>query len=306
VTRPNRLRRSCLAVPATNERALAKAPTLDADMVFVDLEDAVPPAAKNDETRSRAAAALREHDWRPATLAVRINGIGTGWWRRDLEVLVAEAGARLDVVVVPKVESPEALASVDAALGQLEASSGRGPIGIEALIESARGLVEVERIAGASPRLEALVFGPADFAASLGVSQRSIGEIDPAYPGDQWHYARSRIAATAHAFGLQPIDGPYADVADLDGLEESARRARLLGFAGKWVVHPGQIATANAAFSPTEEELRHAREVLAALDEAADADGRGALLHDGAMIDAASRRLAEAVVHRGDAERMQT
>ncbi|HEY7004686.1 MAG TPA: CoA ester lyase [Gaiellaceae bacterium] len=297
----NRLRRTCLAVPATNERALAKAPTLSADEVFVDLEDAVAADAKGDEPAQRAARALSEGDWRARTVSVRINGLTTDWWRRDLELVVSGAPARLDSVVLPKVESAADVETAAGALAELEAQLGlQRPIALQAQIESARGLVEVERIAGSSPRLESLVFGPGDYAASLGVAQRFIGELDPGYPGDQWHYARSRIAAAAHAFGLQPIDGPYAAFADEEGLRESARRARLLGFEGKWVVHPDQIEIVNAEFSPTEEELAHALRVLDTL-AAADDSGRGVAVAGGAMVDEASRKLAEGVVRRAQA-----
>ena len=168
---------------------------------------------------------------------------------------------------------------------------------VEVQIETALGLTRVEEIAAASPRIEALVFGPGDYAASLGVSQAQIGGIDPAYPGDQWHYARSRIAVAAHANGLDPIDGPFAAFRDEAGLVETARRARLLGFTGKWVIHPGQIEACNREFSPSQDEVTAAHRLLAALDKAAR-EGRGAAELDGAMIDEASRRLAEAVIAR--------
>ena len=203
----NRLRRTSLAVPATNERALAKARTLDADEVFVDLEDAVSADAKS-EVREGAARALAGGDWRAQTLSVRINGVATTWWRGDLEVVVRGAAGRLDSVVLPKVESGGDVDTVAGVLAELEAElDSKRPIALQAQIESPKGLIEVERIAGSSARLETLVFGPGDYAASLGIGQRFIGEI-AGYPGDQWHYARSRIAAAAHAFGLQPIDGP--------------------------------------------------------------------------------------------------
>lgn len=301
MTRPNRLRRSCLAVPGSSERLLSKAPTLEVDMAIVDLEDSVPAPLKNDETRARVVRALVERPWRAPTLAVRVNPVESEWCERDLTVVLEGAGPRVDCVVVPKADDAAQVETVDRQLSELEASLGlERPIGLEVQIESARGLVEVERIAVASPRLETLVFGPGDYAASLGVPQHSIGTIDPAYPGDQWHYPRSRIAAAAHAFGLQPIDGPYGEIGDPDGLRDSARRARLVGFTGKWVIHPGQIETCNEIFSPTSRELEHALGVLAALDGAAGS-GEGAALHDGAMIDEASRRLAEAVVDRARA-----
>ena len=297
----SRLRRTCLAVPATNERALAKAPSLPADAVFIDLEDAVAADAKGDQARERAAGALTDGEWQGQTLSVRVNGLATRWWRRDVDVVVRGANGRLASIVLPKVESTADVETADRLLGELEEELElEQRIGLEAQIESARGLVEVERIAACSARLETLVFGPGDYAASLGIAQRSLGEVDPDYPGDQWHYARSRIAAAAHAFGLQPIDGPYAALADEDGLRESARRARLLGFQGKWVVHPDQIEPVNEEFSPTSEELAHALRVLDAL-RSADGCGQGAAVLDGLMIDEASRKLAEGVVRRARA-----
>jgi citrate lyase subunit beta/citryl-CoA lyase len=283
--------RSILYTPALSLDRVVKAWSYDADVHLIDLEDAVPARAKTDETRRAAARALAEADWRAPTVAVRINGPATEWWERDLELVVEGAAEQLDCIVVPKVESADDVERVERKLGEL----GDGRIGLDVQIESARGLVEVERIAAASARLEALVFGPGDYAASLGLAPRSIGAIDPEYPGDQWHYARSRIAAAAHAFGLDPVDGPYADVADLEGLRESARRARLLGFTGKWVIHPAQVEVVHQVFSPTSEEVEHARAVLAALP-----DGGVATL-DGTMVDEASRRLAEAVLARAGA-----
>jgi citrate lyase subunit beta / citryl-CoA lyase len=274
-----RARRSCLSVPGNSERMLAKARTLPADEVILDLEDAVPATEKTPETRRLVVEALAG-EWAAPTVAVRVNAVGTPWFTDDLRAL---AGAPVDVVVVPKVESPD---DVAAAAGLTDAA-------LEAQIESARGMVEVERIA-ASPRLEALVFGPGDYAASLGIPQLEIGAIDAAYPGDQWHYARARIAVAAHAFGLDAIDGPYAALKDADGLRESARRARLLGFTGKWAIHPDQIEPCNEAFSPTPEELERAEALLAAYREA----GEGAAAYEGAMIDEASRKLAERLVAR--------
>jgi citrate lyase subunit beta/citryl-CoA lyase len=269
--------------------------------VLVDLEDAVPAAAKGDEVRERAARAFAASDWRAETVSLRVNGLTTDWWRRDLELVARGAAARLDSVVLPKVESAADVEAAAEVLAELEGELGlERPIALQAQIESAKGLVEVEAIAGSSARLETLVFGPGDYAASLGVTQRFIGEIDPGYPGDQWHYARSRIAAAAHAFALQPIDGPYAALADEEGLRESARRARRLGFQGKWVIHPDQIEIVNAEFSPTEEELAHALRVLDTL-AAADDSGRGVAVAGGAMVDEASRKLAEGVVRRAQA-----
>ena len=262
-----RPRRSCLTVPAASPRMLAKAALLPADEIVVDLEDGVPPAEKEEARgRLRDAAAA-------GTLAVRINGLRTRWWRDDL---AAVAELRPDVVVVPKVESADEIHEVAALLP--------AGVGLEAQIETARGLVEVERIAAAGGPLEALVFGPGDFAASLGIPVLTIGS-------GSFAYALARISVAAHAFGLQAVDGPYASLGDLDGLRRSAAEALAHGFDGKWVVHPDQIAPVAEAFTPSEEELERARRILAA--------GDGASRLEGDMVDVATKKLAAAVLARG-------
>jgi citrate lyase subunit beta/citryl-CoA lyase len=279
---------------------LAKAAVLEPDEVVIDLEDAVSPSEK-DASRARVVAALTDQVWGARTLAVRVNAVDSEWFADDVAALVRDAGPRIDALVIPKVESVDAVEAVDGLLGELETRAGVGPTELELLIESALALTRVEAIAGAAgERTSALVFGPGDFAASLGMPQASIGGIDPAYPGDQWHYARSRIAVAARAFGLDPIDGPYAEFGDEDGLVESARRARAVGFVGKWVIHPDQIDACTRVFSPSEDELATARRLMEALDEAAR-DGRGAATLDGAMIDEASRKHAEAILARAQA-----
>jgi citrate lyase subunit beta / citryl-CoA lyase len=249
---------------------LAKAASLPADELVFDLEDGVAPGDKTDATRALLVDAVRAGA--AATVAVRINGVGSPWWRDDL---AAVAEARPDVVVIPKVESPDDVAAV---AGLVPAGTG-----IEAQIETARGLVEVERIAAARHGLEALVFGPGDFAASLGAPVLTIGE-------GSWDYALARIVVAARAFGLQAVDGPYAAIRDHDGLRASAERALAHGYDGKWVVHPDQIAPVNDVFSPSEEDLERARRILAA--------GEGATLVDGAMVDKATHRLAAALLAR--------
>ena len=249
---------------------LAKAGSLPADELVFDLEDGVAPEDKTDATRAQLVDAVRAGA--AATIAVRINGVGSAWWRDDL---AAAAKARPDVVVIPKVESPDDVAAVAALVPP--------GTGIEAQIETARGLVEVERIAAAGHGLEALVFGPGDFGASLGVPVLTIGE-------GSWDYALARIVVAARAFGLQAVDGPYAAIRDLDGLRASAGRALAHGFDGKWVVHPDQIAPVNEVFTPSPEELERAQRILAA--------GEGATLVDGAMVDKATHRLAAALVAR--------
>jgi citrate lyase subunit beta / citryl-CoA lyase len=261
-----RPRRSCLTVPASSPRMLAKAAGLPADEVVVDLEDGVAPADK-EEARSHLGDAVARR-----TLAVRINGVGTPWWQDDLE---AVAGRRPDVVVLPKAESADHVRAVAELLPEL--------VGLEVQIESARGLVEVERIAAVGGPLEALVFGPGDFAASMGVPVLTIG-------AGAFGYAMARIAVAARANGLQVVDGPYADLRDADGLRRSAESALALGFDGKWVVHPDQIEPVNEAFSPSPEEVERARRILAA--------GDGAGLVDGEMVDVATKRMAAAVLAR--------
>lgn len=247
---------------------LAKALTLAADEVVVDLEDGVPEAEK-EAARARATEAVRGGLGR--TTALRVNGRGTPWWEDDLR---AAAAARPDVVVLPKVESPDDVAAAAELLPD--------GIGLEALVETARGLVEVERIAAAGHGLEALVFGPADFAASVGVPVLTIG-------AGAWDYALARIAVAARANGLQAVDGPHALLGDEAGLVASAERALAYGFGGKWVVHPDQVAPVNAVFTPSAEELERARRLLAA---------EGAARHGDEMVDAVSRKLAESVLAR--------
>jgi citrate lyase subunit beta / citryl-CoA lyase len=268
---------------------LAKAAELAADEIILDLEDAVPANEKTDATRSRVIAAILGSHWHVRTRSVRVNAVGTPWFEDDVRQLVRHAGTAINSIVLPKVESSDDIGTAAALVG--------GRVVLEAQIESARGLIEVERIAGASPRLDALIFGPGDFAASLGIPQLDIGGFDQHYPGDQWHYARARIAVAAHAFGLDAIDGPYSAIDDVAGFRESARRARLVGFIGKWAIHPSQISICNETFSPTTDEIRHAELVLATLEQAAQS-GYGTAALGGTMIDEASRRMAEAVLGR--------
>ena len=262
-TRP---RRSCLTVPASSAKMLAKAAGLPADEVVVDLEDGVAPADK-DAARGRLAEAAAL-----GTLAVRINAVGTAWWQDDLAAIAAR---RPDVVVLPKAASAEDVRQVVALLPE--------GVGLEVQVESARGLVEVERIAAVGGPLEALVFGPGDFAATMGIPVLTIGS-------GTFDYALARISVAAHAYGLQAIDGPYADIQDLDGLRRTAGVALGHGFDGKWVVHPDQIAPVNEAFTPTAEELERARRILAAEE--------GVSLVDGEMVDDATKRMAAAVLAR--------
>jgi citrate lyase subunit beta/citryl-CoA lyase len=292
-----RARRACLVVPGNSERMLAKAAGLPADEVIVDLEDAVPPAEKTEAARRLVTTMLTGQDWNAPTLAVRVNVVESRWFEDDVTELLQHAGDALDALVLPKIESAAQVEAAGALLDRLGSD-----VALEAQIESARGLVNVEQIAAASPRLEALIFGPGDYAASLGLPQLDIGANEDSYPGDLWQYPRSRIAVAAHAFGLDAIDGPYGAIRDEDGLRESARRARMLGCTGKWVVHPDQIAVCTELFSPSAEDLARAQRLLAALEGARDR-GNGTAELDGIMIDGATQRMAESLVeraHRGN------
>ena len=283
---------------------LAKAAGLASDQVFLDLEDAVSPLEK-EAARTNVAAALNEQDWGGRTRVVRVNGITTDWCLGDIVEVVSAAGRNLDCLMVPKVEDAATLHFVDHLLTQLERTHRIGHrIGIEAQIETARGTVNLREIATATDRIETLIFGPGDYAANIGVAQFVIGSIDPAYPGDQWHYVLSAIVTTARAFGLQAIDGPYTDIRNVDEYRRLCDRARLVGFDGKWVLHPDQIGVANDVFAPTQDQFDAAARLLAAYRHATEVERKGAVMHEGQMIDEASRKIAEAVVARGGAAGM--
>jgi len=297
-----RLQRSELAVPGSNPGMFVKALGGEADYIFLDLEDAVAPADK-EQARKNVIQALLEHDWRERgkTISVRINGIDTHYMYRDVVDVVEQAGHRLDTILIPKVGVPADVYMVDALLTQIEqAREIPHRIGIDVLIETALGMANVEAIAQSSRRLEAMHFGVADYAASCRARMVVIGGLNPDYPGDQWHAALARMIVACRAYGLRPIDGPFGDFKDPDGYRLSARRGAALGIEGKWAIHPSQIALANEVFSPPPAEVDRAQRILAALDEAAR-EGRGAAQLDGRMIDAASARMARNVVqmHEG-------
>ena len=292
-----RLQRSELAVPGSNPALFERAAASDVDYVFLDLEDAVAPGDKI-QARLNVIEGLRDIDWRGLgkTISVRINGIDTHYMYRDVVDVVEQAGEHLDTILIPKVGVAADVYMVDAMVSQIEEACGLTErIGIEALIETTLGMVNVEAIAVSSPRLEAMHFGVADYAASCRARTTNIGGLNPDYPGDQWHQALSRMLVACRAYGLRPIDGPFGDFNDPDGYVDGARRAAALGYEGKWAIHPSQVALANEVFSPPAAEVDRARRILAALDEAA-AEGRGAAQLDGRMIDAASARMAENVV----------
>src|SRR5215218_4901623 len=288
--------RSVLAVSASNLEMAGKALASAADSVFLDLEDAVAPGEKAG-ARKKIVRALQELDWRGRPTLYRANALDTPYFYRDLIEVAEEAGAELDAIMLPKVQRPEDLHVAATLLSQIERSVGLEPgkVKLEAQIESAAGLVNVDDIARATERLTALHFGSGDFAASLRMPNRNIGvkdEWDEAYPGHRFHYAMHRIVVAARAADLRAIDGPVADYRDEEGLRESCLIARSLGFDGKWCIHPAQIETVNEIFSPTEKELEWARKVVSAYEEA-NAAGSGSISVNGQMIDAASIRMAQ-------------
>jgi|TARA_Y100001001_G_scaffold73401_1_gene71333 citrate lyase subunit beta/citryl-CoA lyase len=292
-----RLQRSELAVPGSNPALFAKAAASDVDYVFLDLEDAVAPGDK-EQARRNVIGGLRDIDWRGLgkTISVRINGIDTHYMYRDVVDVVEQAGEHLDTILIPKVGVPADVYMVDAMVTQIEEAKGlTNAIGIEVLIETTLGMANVEAIATSSPRLEAMHFGVADYAASCRARTTNIGGLNPDYPGDQWHEGLSRMLVACRAYGIRPIDGPFGDFNDPNGFLDGARRAAALGYEGKWAIHPSQIGLANEVFSPPAEEVDRAHRILAALAEAA-AEGRGAAQMEGRMIDAASARMAENVV----------
>ena len=296
-----RSRRSCHAVPGSSERFLAKALGLEADEVFLDLEDAVAESEK-ERARELVIAALREHDFGDTTVVVRVNGTGTPHYHRDLIDVVEQAGDRLDAVMLPKVRTPGDVEMTDKLLTGIELARDLpvGRIGIEAQIEDATGLIACEAIAAASARMESLIFGPGDYSAAVGIPITTIGGAPDHYPGDHLNYVFSRLVVAARAAGIQAIDGPYAAFDDDDGLRARARLARALGIDGKWTIHPRQIAIVNEVFTPAREEWERAEALLAAYRQAQD-EGRGAAMFDGEMIDEANRKMAERLAEAGRA-----
>src|SRR3954454_1875438 len=293
-----RLRRSELSTPASNERMIESAARSDADLVFLDLEDAVAPAEKPG-ARGRAVGALRELDWGARVRAVRINGVDTQWAYQDVIDVVLGARDALDVLIVPKVRAPRDVWWVETLLDQLELEVERNePVALEALIEEAEAVGRVEEIARSSRRLEALIVGFGDLSASQGMPPGGLTGAVP-YPGDIWHHVRARTVLAARAAGIEPIDGPYPNFRDGDGYRDQAALARALGFSGKWAIHPSQIAPANDVFSPSEDEVRTARGIVEAYREAERA-GSGAAGHSGALIDAAAVRMMEGTLAKAE------
>jgi citrate lyase subunit beta/citryl-CoA lyase len=303
--RAARPRRSSLAVPGSNPKMIDKSRTLPVDEVFLDLEDAVAPLAKP-AARATVAAALNEGGWGQRLRVVRVNDWTTEWTYHDVVEVVERAGANLDAIMLPKVQSPEQVVALDLLLTQIEKSTGLavGSIGIEAQIENARGLVEVDRIAAASRRLESIIFGPADFMASIAMKSLVVGEQPAGYDvGDAYHYILMRILMAARANGLAAIDGPYLQIRDVDGFRRVAARSAALGFDGKWVLHPGQVDACNEVYSPRQEDYDHAELILDAYAwYTSEAGGkRGAAMLGDEMIDEASRKMAQVVAAKGRA-----
>jgi citrate lyase subunit beta/citryl-CoA lyase len=280
---------------------LAKATGVPADMAFIDLEDSVAPAEKV-AARANARRAVESLDWGDKVLCVRLNAWDSPWTLGDLTDVVAHVGARLDTVMLPKVQRPAEVVALDLVLSQIERNAGipAGQIGIEAQIETARGMLAVEEICASSPRLETIILGPGDLAASMEMPALTGGVQITEYPGDHFHYVFTRILLAGRANGLQVIDGPYFRVRDLDGLRDYTQRTRVLGYDGKWALHPDQVPVINELFSPTQEQFDRACELLTAYEQSTSVDGRGAVLFQGEMIDEASRKMAAKFVMRGE------
>ncbi|GAA2019624.1 aldolase/citrate lyase family protein [Nocardiopsis rhodophaea] len=290
-------------MPGSSPRFIEKARGLDVDAFFLDLEDAVAPLEK-ERARENVVAALREGGWGGKIRTVRVNDLGSPWTYRDVIAVVEGAGAELDCLVLPKVTGPEQVSWLDLLLTQIERAVGLpvGRIGIEAQIEDARGLQSIGAIAAASPRLETLVYGPADFMASMNMKTLVVGEQPPGYDvGDAYHYVLMRILTAARAHGLQAIDGPYLQIRDVEAFRRSAGRTAALGFDGKWVLHPSQVAAANEAYAPTQEDYDHAELILDAYEHATTVERRGAVMLGDEMLDEASRKMALVVAAKGRA-----
>lgn len=307
----NRLHRSELAVPGSNLRMLEKAPTAGADIVFLDLEDAVAPDEK-DQARKNVIAALNDLDWSKTAVSVRINGLDTHWCYRDIVDVMEQAGDKLDTILIPKVGTPEDIYLVSTLMTQIEdGKKFKKRVNLHILIETALGMANVERIAQSCPeRMEAMVFGVADYAASIRARTTQIGGMIPDYGmlggnpgekdrpfllGDPWHFAIARMVVACRAYGLRPIDGPFGAIDDPEAYVSVARAAAALGIEGKWCIHPSQIELANEVFTPSEKESTRARRIISSMEDAAR-EGKGAVTLDGRLIDAASIRQAQVVV----------
>jgi citrate lyase beta subunit len=294
-----RRRRSELSVPASNWKMVEKALASEADIAFLDLEDSVAPAEKS-VGRKNVIRAVSELDWHGKPRTFRVNGLDSGLFYRDLVEILDEVVDKVDLVILPKAESATDILRLAAVLNQIEPGTNR--IGIEIQIESANGLLNAASISAANSRIESLIFGPGDYAASVGMPSASIGapeEWDELYESDRWHFALQSVLVAARSAGRDAIDGPFADFRDIEGFRASCLKARALGYDGKWCIHPSQIPIANEVFTPTVEEIRWANEVIAAYEEASK-QGLGAIAVEGRMIDAASVKMAQRTVAKAE------
>jgi citrate lyase subunit beta/citryl-CoA lyase len=294
------LRRTQLAVPASDEQMMANAAESDADEVFLDLEDSVAPNAKAD-AREPLIRAAREHDWSDTVLSYRINGVDTRWWYDDVIEVLTEAGECIDDIIVPKVPDASELHTVDDLVTQVEVNAGLEPdsVGLEPQIEGGDGIHNVHEIANSTDRLSCLIFGPGDYAAAMGTPGLDIGQF-PDYPGHYWHHALSECNAAAKSAGVPCTDGPYADIDDPEGFRTSAERANMLGCDGKWAIHPSQIEIGNEVFAPDPEVAERARRIVDAYAAAMEA-GEGAVSVDGQMVDEATNKMAREIVEKAEA-----
>ena len=305
IARPNRCQ---LFGPASNAKLFAKMAASAADVINIDLEDSVAPTDK-DMARAQAIEAINTIDWNTKYLSVRINGLDTPYWYRDVVDLLEQAGDRLDQIMIPKVGCAADVYAVDALVTAIETAKGRSKkISFEVIIESAAGVAHVEEIAASSPRLQAMSLGAADFAASMGMATTGIGgtqenyymhRAGEKYWSDPWHWAQAAIVAACRTHGVLPVDGPFGDFSDDEGFRAQALRSATLGMVGKWAIHPKQIALANEAFTPSAEAVAEAREILAAM-ETAKANGEGATVYKGRLVDIASIKQAEVIVRQSE------
>jgi malyl-CoA/(S)-citramalyl-CoA lyase len=303
--RPNRCQ---LFGPGSNTKLFAKMAASAADVINLDLEDSVAPTDK-DMARANVIEALNTVDWGNKYMSVRINGLDTPYWYRDVVDLLEQAGDRLDQIMIPKVGCAEDVYAVDALVTAIERAKGRTkPISFEVIIESAAGIAHVEAIAASSPRLQAMSLGAADFAASMGMQTTGIGGTQEAYYmlregekywSDPWHWAQTAIVAACRTHGVLPVDGPFGDFSDDEGYIAQAKRSATLGMVGKWAIHPKQIALANEVFTPSEEAVSEAREILTAMEQA-KANGEGATVYKGRLVDIASIKQAEVIVAQAE------
>ncbi len=305
VARPNRCQ---LFGPGSNTKLFEKMAASAADVINLDLEDSVSPSDK-DSARANVIEAINSVEWGTKTLSVRINGLDTPYWYRDVVDLLEQSGDRLDQIMIPKVGCAADIYAVDALVTAIERAKGRTkPVAFEVIIESAAGISHVEEIAAASPRLQAMSLGAADFAASMGMQTTGIGGTQENYYmlrdgtkhwSDPWHWAQTAIVAACRTHGILPVDGPFGDFSDDEGYRAQALRSATLGMVGKWAIHPKQIALANEVFTPSAEAVAEAREILAAMEDA-KARGEGATVYKGRLVDIASIKQAEVIVRQSE------